>query len=427
MPVSNRTKLILWSKSGSTCAFPSCRKQLVLEPSEGDVSAVVGEIAHIVAQRPDGPRGGESAPDGDVDVASNLILLCPTHHTIIDQQEKTYPVGKLLQMKADHEQWVYTTLSREQRFASAFPPAETVNEALSSSLLPVTRIPLIIFSAPCTAKEKTVAANVRPPEGSWIMLPFIIREKRLITFVELDQTSPFAPFIDVSDVQQHSARDWWSDPDRSRWYVQLLNRSLNKLTGRRGLHLDKEHDRYYFPPEEDGATRSVVYRTLQDRKSTKSVAWQPKRKSTKQPKNYWEHLAVSISFHHVAKHSWCLSLRPERRFTRDGFEVLAPKRTGRRSTSKKARMYNVDFLNELHFWRDFFCEGSPRIIFDFGKQQIIVESSLLQPQVEWPGVPDDIVKASTVEYEDDLFTDAAYRGLLDLDEDKLDAWDDDDA
>jgi len=425
MGVSNRTKLVIWSRSGGTCAFPGCRKPLVVEATSDDQEALVGEIAHIVAQSDEGPRGGEDPPGGDTDAAPNLILLCTDHHSVIDQQEKTYPVAKLVQIKAQHENWVSSTLSREQRFAAASSPQPHVTESLASSLLPVTRMPRTVFSAPCTASERTVAETVRPPEGSSVMLPFIIREKRLMTFADLDARSPFSQFVDLADVKPHPAMDWWIDPDRFRWYVQLLNRSLNKLTGRRGLLLDKEHARYYFPPDEDGKPRTVVYLTLQNRKSTKSVAWQPKRRSTGLPKTYWEHFAVSISFHYVAKASWCLSLRPERRFTRDGYAVLTPRGTGRRSTSRKSRMYNVDFLKELHFWRDFLCQGSPRIILDFGKQQIIVHSQVLEPDIEWPGVEDDEVKLAAIKYEDDLFTDAELRGLLDLDEDKLDVWEED--
>ena len=148
------------------------------------------------------------------------------------------------------------------------------------------------------------------------------------------------------------------------------------------------------------------------------------RLSTGLPKKYWEHLALSLTFHYVARASWCLSVRPERRFTRDGYKPLTPKGTGRRSTSRKSRMYNVDVLNEIHFWRDFLCEGSPRMIFDFGSQQIIVDSHFLEPDVEWPGVAEDEVKVAAIKYEDDLFTNATYRGLLDLDEEKLNGWED---
>src|SRR3546814_14625787 len=43
--------------------------------------------------------------DAERDDYRNLILLCPTHHTLIDRKENeaAYPVELLLEMKAAHE------------------------------------------------------------------------------------------------------------------------------------------------------------------------------------------------------------------------------------------------------------------------------------------------------------------------------------
>ena len=37
---------------------------------------MLGEVAHIVAQKLDGPRGGQPPPSGFVDGQANLLLLC---------------------------------------------------------------------------------------------------------------------------------------------------------------------------------------------------------------------------------------------------------------------------------------------------------------------------------------------------------------
>lgn len=46
---------------------------------------VVGHEAHIVAEEDDGPRGDPSMPVSERNAYPNLILLCPTHHTLIDK------------------------------------------------------------------------------------------------------------------------------------------------------------------------------------------------------------------------------------------------------------------------------------------------------------------------------------------------------
>ncbi len=65
---------------------------------------VIGEEAHIVAEEDNGPRGDPSMPVSERNAFSNLILLCPTHHRLIDKEHgRHYTVAILVQMKADHE------------------------------------------------------------------------------------------------------------------------------------------------------------------------------------------------------------------------------------------------------------------------------------------------------------------------------------
>ena len=136
MAVSNRTKIILWSKAGGYCSFPDCRREMVREATPDDAAVLVGKIAHIVAQQHDGPRGAETPPGGEIDGYQNLILLCGDHHHVIDTQVATYPVAKLLQTRTDHERWVRDTLSREQRFLGTCDEQEFVTERLVTTLLP---------------------------------------------------------------------------------------------------------------------------------------------------------------------------------------------------------------------------------------------------------------------------------------------------
>lgn len=55
-----------------------------------------------------GPRAGD--PVDDVDGFSNLLLLCPNDHRLIDTLERDYPVDRIRRIKRDHEEWVRTAL-----------------------------------------------------------------------------------------------------------------------------------------------------------------------------------------------------------------------------------------------------------------------------------------------------------------------------
>ncbi len=101
MPVTDRTRKILWARSGNRCAI--CRCSLVLEATDADREALVGDECHIVAASPTGPRGGFTVDD--VDGYNNLILLCKTDHKRIDDQVLEFPVERLRAMKREHERW----------------------------------------------------------------------------------------------------------------------------------------------------------------------------------------------------------------------------------------------------------------------------------------------------------------------------------
>jgi hypothetical protein len=99
-----------------------------------DEDCVVGDECHIVARKPDGPRGDPSIPETEVDAYSNLILLCKIHHKLIDDQPNTYTSAALRSQKLRHEQWVRETLhqasSNSERMHVAHRIA-TGKEALS--------------------------------------------------------------------------------------------------------------------------------------------------------------------------------------------------------------------------------------------------------------------------------------------------------
>ena len=101
---------MIWGRSGNMCAFPKCKKILVIDKTSTDDPSVIGEEAHIVAQKNNGPRGMSSLTPEQRDKYDNLILLCSVHHKIIDDQANEYTIEKLHQYKDAHEKWVKENL-----------------------------------------------------------------------------------------------------------------------------------------------------------------------------------------------------------------------------------------------------------------------------------------------------------------------------
>ena len=87
----------LFAKSSNRCAFPKCTVNLV----QGDT--LLGRVCHIKGSKPGSARYDPSQDDADRHSDGNLIILCPNHHAVIDDDDETYTVERLLRMKAQHE------------------------------------------------------------------------------------------------------------------------------------------------------------------------------------------------------------------------------------------------------------------------------------------------------------------------------------
>ncbi|MDE1312705.1 hypothetical protein MCX36_20400 [Vibrio aestuarianus] len=75
MAISDKTRKILWGKSGTKCAI--CKQSLVFERTTQDSESVVGEECHIVSGAKKGPRSDPEFPRDKIDDVSNLILVHP--------------------------------------------------------------------------------------------------------------------------------------------------------------------------------------------------------------------------------------------------------------------------------------------------------------------------------------------------------------
>jgi hypothetical protein len=110
MSILLKTHKMLWGRAANRCAFPECRRELVMDASETDDVSLIGEECHIVAREPNGPRGDSPLAQESRDKYDNLILLCSIHHKLIDDQPNTYSVQTLKEMKSLHEKWVRESL-----------------------------------------------------------------------------------------------------------------------------------------------------------------------------------------------------------------------------------------------------------------------------------------------------------------------------
>lgn len=88
---------VLLAHSGNSCAFQGCNNPIL-----DRLGALLGEVCHIEAANPGGPRYNPSQTDEERRHISNLILLCRHHHRVTDDVEK-FTVEVLRAIKHAHE------------------------------------------------------------------------------------------------------------------------------------------------------------------------------------------------------------------------------------------------------------------------------------------------------------------------------------
>jgi CBASS immunity sensor of nucleotide second messenger signals/HNH endonuclease len=103
-----KTKVVLWVRAGGRCEFDDCNEYLLKHHVTLD-ELNLGEFAHIVAFRPEGPRGEDSQRPVDIHDVSNLMLLCPRCHKLIDDPgtKEKFTKVTLARHKREHEERIF--------------------------------------------------------------------------------------------------------------------------------------------------------------------------------------------------------------------------------------------------------------------------------------------------------------------------------
>jgi hypothetical protein len=115
MTISSKTIKVLWANAAGRCAFPDCGALLCTPESGSAAPYTIGEMAHIRGEKLGANRHHPAQTPAERDGYANLILLCPTHHTLIDKPENlaAYSVNLLLNMKLQHNKDVEVRLKKQ--------------------------------------------------------------------------------------------------------------------------------------------------------------------------------------------------------------------------------------------------------------------------------------------------------------------------
>ena len=94
---------LLWARAAGHCEL--CGRDVTYTLSSGR-RGKYGEVAHIEAYSPDGPRFNAGQTEDERNAIDNLMLLCPSCHKDIDEHPVDYGVDFLRGCKSHHEESV---------------------------------------------------------------------------------------------------------------------------------------------------------------------------------------------------------------------------------------------------------------------------------------------------------------------------------
>ncbi|MGE8000273.1 SAVED domain-containing protein [Lysinibacillus sp. NPDC093190] len=116
--IPESVKMRLWGKAAGRCQYEGCNKPLWLD-SLTQCEFNTAYIAHIIADKPRGPRGHETLSEQLASDITNLMLMCDDHHRLIDKQDVDgHPVERLCKMKKKHEERIELVTSITENMKS---------------------------------------------------------------------------------------------------------------------------------------------------------------------------------------------------------------------------------------------------------------------------------------------------------------------
>lgn len=115
--IPQQVKYRLWSKAAGRCQYEGCNARLWMD-SHTKAEFNRAYIAHIIADKPAGPRGDSVLSEENKSDIANLMLMCDAHHRLIDKKDVAgHSVERLVEMKRRHEDRVelLTSLTEDKQ------------------------------------------------------------------------------------------------------------------------------------------------------------------------------------------------------------------------------------------------------------------------------------------------------------------------
>jgi hypothetical protein len=232
---------VLWGNAGNQCAFPECTQRIIgdlAKPGQAfsSTGGVIGEEAHIRSSKPTGPRHETEFPPEKLNDCENLILLCPTHHTVIDKNDgRAWPVAEVTKMKEAHEARVDAAMNSAEKDRNRLEVAlaaridrwevtlnvagwEELTRCLNSHLPYVSNAQWLSL----TETASWLAGVHWPPRYPKLAAAFKTHEAVLDVLIRL-LTDSFVLAGDHHSIRRRHKETWFSGSDGEQKYAEAIS------------------------------------------------------------------------------------------------------------------------------------------------------------------------------------------------------------
>jgi hypothetical protein len=146
---------------------------------------LTGEVCHIKGARPGSARYDPAQTEVERHAYGNLVLMCPTHHTVIDDDEEAYTVERLYKIKATHEAQSAPVPEAEAAAVAGIYIQSVTNVGQSGGLSAhtVNASTITVQSAPSTS-HLTHQRQIQAIEHLWQVVRNLKSEFSLVVFVD---------------------------------------------------------------------------------------------------------------------------------------------------------------------------------------------------------------------------------------------------
>ncbi|OCL98220.1 hypothetical protein AAX29_01739 [Aliarcobacter thereius] len=218
MPILNKDIKKLYSRSAGRCNI--CSMNLI----ENDIQ--IGEMAHIIAKSSNGPRGIQDTIDNSYD---NLILLCPTHHTIVDKNPEKYTTEVLRSIKDKYEKDISNRLDIDKEHLEDLSTLNTLFKY----------IPILDFRAMILELPNRISLDFTKVE---MFDAFVVDNPHLFPFYDNELTNKWNIFLE----KLNKIDDWVAGTLTKTNRLITLDEMLNSTSTEGGYNIYVHDDNGYL-------------------------------------------------------------------------------------------------------------------------------------------------------------------------------------